>query len=359
MITGIVITSIVVFFAFFLILFVSLYVISENQEEIIRKRKESLRKIAKMLGAIIDSPTETSQEYEIKVLSNYIEKDKRNRIDILSNILIEGLLLEEDERGRKVFYMVFEQLKPQVYYSKMLRRGSQNEKAYACKILSYFYQTKEIPEIRKYIFDRNKELSYNAALAISILGDEEGLVKLISSYKSNYEYSHRIILELFSIYSGDIKRLAIKCLDDCNDYIKASVFKAVAKYKIIEFQDMYLKEANNKDPNIRAASIKALSEIGNPRYEQAFIDAVHDDLWYVRSTAVKGLGKINTVNSRKALLEAVQDKEWWVRYNAAHVIVSIDDNMNMTNQVLNGNDEFAADAVNFALQKVYNKSAGK
>lgn len=354
MLTGLAITSIVVCLVLFIILFIWLYVIAEKQEGKNKKSKESYNRIAEMLGAIIDSPTNTSQSDEIAVLSKYIEKDKHERIDILSNILVEGMLSEvEDERGRKALFMVFEQLKPQLYYSKMLRTGSSNEKAYACKMLSAFYQIKEIPEIRKYIFDKNKELSYNASLAISILGDEDGLVKLLDSYKDNYDYSHRIILELFSIYSGDIRHLAIRCLDDCNDYIKASIFKAVAKYRIVEFENHYLYGALDNDPNIRVASIKALCEFGNPKYEQILISATHDIMWYVRSTAVMGLGKINTINSRKALLDAVRDKEWWVRYNAAHTLVSMDGGLKMAEQVLTGYDKFAADAVKFALHKTY------
>ncbi|MFA6309124.1 MAG: HEAT repeat domain-containing protein [Clostridia bacterium] len=355
MLTGIAITSIVVCFVLFIILFIWLYAIAEKQEEKNKKSKESHRRIAEMLGAIIDSPTNTSQSDEIYVLSSFIDKDKHERIDILSNILIEGLLTDaEDERGRKALFMVFELLKPQLHYSKMLRKGTANEKAYACKMLSAFYQVNEIPEIRKYIFDKNKELSYNASLAISILGDEDCLVKLIDSYKTNYDYSHRIILELFRIYSGDIRLLAIRCLENSNNYIKASIFKAVAKYKIVEFEIHYLYGAQDRDPNIRVASIKALCEIGNPKYEQTLINAAQDTMWYVRSTAVKGLGKINTVNSRRALLDAVRDNEWWVRYNAAHTLVSMDGGLEMAEKVIGGYDKFAADAVKFALYKTYN-----
>lgn len=352
--TWLAIICIVLCFILVMLCYIWLYILAERQDARHKRTREARIRIAEMLSAVIDSPTETSQAAEIEALQDYISQNKRH-MDILADMIIEGLLHgeEEDDRGRRALYKAYEALKPQEYYSDLLRDGTPYEKAYACQKLAAFYQESEIPNIRRHLFARNKELVYNAAKALAILGDEDGLTTFILSCEKNYSYSHRVILELISLYSGDVKELAGRVMENCNDYIQATVIKAVASYKIQEFEKLYKQCARHKDGNVRAAAIKALCEIGKPDYEQLLITATNDTMWYVRSAAVKGLGKINTPNSRAALIKAVQDKEWWVRYNAARTLVEMDGGLELAEQVLGGYDRFAADAVKYALYKTY------
>lgn len=352
--TWLAIICIMICFILVLLCYIWLYVLAERQDARHRRTRESQMRIAEMLGAVIDSPTPTSQEVEIKALRDYVNQNKRH-MDILSDMIIEGLLrgVEDDERGRLALLKALQEIKPYRYYADLLREGNPYEKAHACQKLAAFYQENQIPEIRKYVCCRNKDLAYNAAKALAILGDEEGLVSFVFSCEDNYQYSHRVILELVSLYSGDIKSMAERVLKECNDYIKATMLKALAGYKITAFESLYIQCSKHKNPNVRAAAIKVLCELSQTKYEQLMITATNDSSWFVRAAAVKGLGKLNTPNSRQALLKAVQDKEWWVRYNAARTLVEMDGGLELAESVLAGYDRFAADAVKYALYRTY------
>lgn len=330
-----------------------LFALAHEEEEYAKKYDEANKNITRIFETIIYYSTEDELEIELKALKDYVGEDKL-RIDILSTKIIDMFQndnVSDEERG--ISFRVLKYVEIIEFYKKLLDKGDFYEKSFACRKLALFDVEQQIPQIRKYIKSQNKELSYNAAMALSAFGDKESIVDFILSCEKNFSYSHRIILEIMDNYMGDLAALSKEVFEKCDDYIKSTVIKGLAGKDYPEFEIMYVQGLSSKNPSIKIACAKALARTGKPEYEFPLIVAANDKNWVVRSNVVKQLGQFNSQQSINALIEATKDKEWWVRYSAAKALVDLDINLEYIEQVLGGYDKYASDAVKFALYKKY------
>jgi len=188
---------------------------------------------------------------------------------------------------------------------------------------------------------------------LSILGDEEGVIEALERLKNNKELSHRIIVEILHDYTGDLRNLSAKLLDTDDEYVKTSVVKALAKYKIADFQNIYLEFFNDGGLNLKVAAIRALGALGNEKYEQQLILGCHAKEWQIRAASVKSIKTLVTPQTLKAVADATKDNEWWVRYNAANSLIEMDKNLEYAEKILGEYDKYASDAVKHALYQQY------
>lgn len=340
---------------FIMVQYIFLLVLSHKQDVRKKRRDQVLRTINEYLESIMYAPTEYSRDSEIDALAGFVGEDKL-KMGILSSVAVELLLSgDTDEKQKAALVMLLEKANPMQFYRKMLHNGNKYEKAYACRKVAFFYEEDEIPYIKKLAKSKNRILAYNAAMALSVFGDEETVADIIRGLEDNYDYSFRIIHELLDVYSGDISSLGMRILENCGDYIRATVIKKLADYKLDQFEDIYIQGLFSNNINLKIACIQALGKIGKPEYEHSLIIAAHDKNWVVRSTAVKQL-KFNTDRTKEALVKATSDPEWWVRFNAAKTLVSIDTDLKYVEKVLEGYDRYGADAVKYMLYRKYSLS---
>lgn len=339
--------------------FVWLYVLSARSEERTLYRIAAEAEITGRLDAVVHSPTEHSTEADIRMLKEYIGQD-RVKMDILSDNLLEMILKEDDvpaEMKQKAFYNIYTAINPTEFYSALLRSGNAYDKAFACRKLSDFFARDDTDMIRKLSQSKNKELSYNAAITLSVLGDGDGLLEVILGFEENYEFSHRIIVEILENYTGDLKVLARKLLEQANEYIKTSVIKALSSKRVEEFGELYKGYTLSENINLKIAAIRALGYLRKPEYEHDLIVASHHKNWTVRSAAVKAMVGIPTENIFRAVSQATRDPEWWVRYNAAKTLVEMDRDFVYIEKTLQGYDRYASEAIKYALYQAYHINA--
>lgn len=330
-----------------------LFLLSKSQEENTKRLGEANETVYEYIDAILHAPNTTSMENDIEVLRRYVDGD-RMRMDALSELLLPLLSADhQDGAVREPAEKICEAVRPQLFYSGLLENGTAFEKAYACRKLAEYLDTDSVSRMKKYIRSRNEDLAYNAAMALAVLGNEDGVAEAILYCQDNFAYSHRVILEMIRQYTGDVPALALRVLNEADDYITATLVKALVGYKIRDFEPLYRELLLNSNVNIRISAVKALGEFADPENEHALITAANDKIWQVRAAAVKAIGKLNTENGRRALAEAVKDSEWWVRYNAARALVVSDEGLQWVETVLKGYDRYAADAVKYALYKEY------
>lgn len=335
--------------------FVTIYVLAEKQEKHIKTYDKAYVRIIAMFDSIFDSPTDTSREDEVKTLTGFIQGDIIKE-DIACERLLT-LILSDDlpEEQKRAVVQIYESVRPIEIYKRVLSQGNPYEKAYSCRKIADFFGEEEMDNIRQYVTSKNRDLSYNAAMALSVLGDLDSTADYILSCERNYQYSHRIILELLENFSGDVQALAENIFSRCeDDYIRATVIKGISRYSISDFAPMYLEGMKSTNPNIKIASVKALGEIGGAQYEHELIVALHDKDWVVRCAAIKGLENCNTQAALEAVFQATKDSEWWVRNNAAKALVKMDTDLTYVESVLKGYDKYATDAVKYSLYRMVN-----
>lgn len=336
-----------------------LYVLSKRNEETDIQKREINSRIHAMTEAFLYSPTASSRETELTSLIEYIGDDPLKR-DEASVQLIQLIKRSEDIPPEKLESLgrLYESLDPIEFYSKRLESGNYYEKSYAVRRLADFNASDKAEDIRKLLDGRHSDVVYNAAMALSELGDGESVLAFAQKCENNRYYSHRVLLELFQMYSGDRAELVRRIFDERNDYIKATCIKAYTSDRIKELAPLYADGMSAKDNNLKIACVKALAQLGNPDYEQKMIIALNDKNWIVRLAAVSGLEKIASGTALEALVKAVSDEEWWVRNAAAKAIVNIDFQLVYVEKVLSGYDKYAADAVKNALYKQINMNGG-
>lgn len=337
-----------------------LFSLAENQESHAKKLFAASEHIDNVLGMIEHYPTESTLKAETQALKEYVGDDQM-RMDIISERILQILFMDQyDDEQKAAACYINDQIVPLDFYRSLLHNGNQYEKAFACRKIATFGGEEEIPEIQKLMDAHNADVSYNAAMALSAFGDEDSIVRFILNCEKNYRYSHRIILELLDVYGGDLRPVAKRVFEQCDDeYIKSTVIKAISDYGFTEFEDLFIEGLDSKNTNIKIACIKALGRIGKKGYEQVLITASRDQNWVVRATAAKELGLLGTPKSLSTLEEMTQDKEWWVRYNAAKTLVECDVSWEHIESVLNGYDKFATDAVKYALYRKYDINPNK
>ncbi|HOV69869.1 MAG TPA: HEAT repeat domain-containing protein [Clostridia bacterium] len=343
-----------------LVEFLWLYILSARSESKTAARREAEEEISSRIENIIHSPTQSSMDKEVSALKNYVKKD-RVKMDILSDMLLDIFMkndIMENEAKQKAIYLIYNAINPKEYYSALLRSGNTYDKAYACRKLSDFFAEDEVASIRSFAFSNNKDLAYNAAITLSMLGDEDSVAEVILSLQYNRRLSHRIIVEIIDKYSGDLTSLARKIMGKADEYILSSLIKALAKYKLEEFEDKYISYLREGSVNLKVAALRALGELGKTKYEHDFLVAVNSKNWIVRSAAVKAMKNIPTERILNAIMLATKDPEWWVRYNAAKSLVAVDKDFTYVEKILQGYDQFAAEAVKHALYQIYDKNSG-
>ena len=199
--------------------------------------------------------------------------------------------------------------------------------------------------------EKDRDLSYNAAMALCTLGDAESVCNYIKQIQSDKTYSARIINEFFDEFKGDRSELSRLLLKDCNHYMKCTVIKAMAPFKLKEFKPMYESGLTGNDKQLQIACIKALAPFGDPADEQTFCIAAQNNDWVIRSTALQGLSLINSPSALRVVKSGLYDKEWWVRQTAAKAFIKMNVSPADIEEILSGYDRFAADALKSVLYK--------
>lgn len=139
--------------------------------------------------------------------------------------------------------------------------------------------------------------------------------------------------------------------EKCSDYMKITTIKAISKYRLEVFEDMYIEGTKSEDVNMRIACVKALGDLAKPKNEHILIVASKDREWVVRSYAVKGLSLLRSPAAIAAVKEAAGDQEWWVRQAAADALLRMNVRIRELEDILGGYDKYAADAVKYSLYR--------
>lgn len=350
---------IILFLVLLCVEYLWLYVLSKKNEESDVQKREINARIHAMMEAFLYAPTVSAKETECASLLEYIGSDPEKK-DEAAVQFIQLMRRSEDIPPEKLESLgrLYEQLEFIPFYADRLRQGDDYEKSYAVRRLADFDASDKTEDIRKLLDNKNPNVVYNAAMALSELGDMDAVVRFAKKSENNRYYSHRVLLELFQAFRGDRAKLVRLLYDQCDNYIKATCVKAFTADRIEELAGLYMEGMTDNDVNLRIACVKALAQFGNPQYEQKMKIALNDKNWIVRLAAVSGLEKIGTETALESLVEATQDEEWWVRNAAARAIVTIDFHLVYVEKVLSGYDKYAADAVKNALYKQINMSGG-
>ena len=327
------------------------YRLAEIQDDNIARLDGIRRRLKMRVEGVLFAPTDRCRADEITSLVKEIDGDFE-----VYELSIEAMRQYRDQSGDEgvdvIFDEVNEQAKPVEIYAEMLENGDVYRKSYACRRLSDLGASQYRDELRKYVDSKNRDLAYNAAMGLAKFGDTDVVAEYLLSIQDDRMYSARIVNEFFDVFSGDRVELASRLFETCNPYMKNTIIKAIAHFRLDAFRPMYLSGATGNNQQHKIACIKALAEFGYEEDEQILQMAAKDRDWVIRSSAVRGLSRLNTRTALNTVKRALSDKEWWVRHTAADSIIKMNVSPRDLEDILGGYDRFAADAVKNVLYRM-------
>ncbi len=302
---------------------------------------------------ILYAPTDACRNNEIKAMAEEINNNFENyeaAIRIIDSVKNRA----DDEYKAELDVLVSrinDEVNPVSIYASMLDTSDIYHKGYALRRLADLGAEEYRETMIEYSRNKNRDLAYNAAMALAQFGDAENVAAYLKRIQNDRLYSGRIINEFFDDYKGDRVQLAQLLFADCNTYMRSNIIKAITPYKIEEFHQMYVENSVSKDFQLKVACVKAIAAFGKPDDEQLLQIAAQDKEWVIRASAVRGLSLLNTPTALASVKNALRDKEWWVRQTAASALTSMDISPRDLEDILGGYDRFAADAVKAVLYK--------
>ena len=335
------------------------YRLAELQDEHNARIENIRQRLDIHVEGVLFAPTESSRQHEIQALAAEINGDFE--VYELALKAIEqhkgSDYHSNPEQMKRLIAQVNEQVKPVEIYSKMLDSDDVYHRGYACRRLAELGAVEYHDQIAELVDNKNRDLAYNAAMALCKMGDVERVAQYLIDIQNDRQYSGRIVNEFFAKFTGSRQELAEKVFETCNPYMRCTVIKTIGVYKIDAFRDMYIQGAGGDDHQLKIACVKALAAFGYPEDEQLLQMAAQDKDWVIRSSAIRGLSRLHTNTALATVKRGLSDKEWWVRQTSAQVITNMDISAKDLEEILGGYDRFAADAMKAVLYRTVDTEA--
>src|SRR5665648_467675 len=190
--------------------------------------------------------------------------------------------------------------------------------------------------------------SYKITNIPNEINDDSLYVYILNSYEGDKE-------ELINYQIKALKGVKI------NQCILAVKYFETNKYeKVREFILDKLKESigiySTDKPNIRTldlimASIRYFQVVNSEEADRYILQLVDCPIWEVRVVVLNYLIKLDKSEVEEMYLEKIKDPNWYIRHNSEKALVKIGTSTEKLNRILDGNDQYAKEALEYAMEK--------
>lgn len=196
------------------------------------------------------------------------------------------------------------------------------------------------------------QMQHVGMLTLCMLGAERDIIALCRDHTIASLLSFRTLEEIFSVYTGDLKRLCRKLITSASDpYIRRTCIKAIGEQRYDDLGELVMPHLLHGHINTRIDAARTLGQI---RYEAAhpqLITSATDLRWELRAVVATALGAFDVEADMETLIQLLCDREWWVRYRAAESLTQYPDKADLLRRVDATGDQFAAEMMRFALDR--------
>lgn len=278
------------------------------------------------------------QKEAIKVLLNY--KNREDMIDFINKTnLLQPVLTKKDKDEYDKSYKIYliGEFKNEDYYKYLVN---------SCDDESVFVQI-------------------NALKALAKLGNEKYFLEgLLLTMKSSSLVHDKVISDniySISMRNNTINKLLKAELKDANDDLKKIIINQFLSTRFNDGKEIILKllKDENTQPEVKMACIKYFTVIKYEKIENTLIQLLKDDIWEVRALTATALKNYASTDAISKLKESIKDPVWYVRQNSARSLCKIVKNKDELDNIVNGDDKYAADAIKSIMFELDKKEAHK
>jgi hypothetical protein len=287
---------------------------------------------------------------------------KLDRLSDIKGIRTSRGLIVMAETAEELSGAAFEKLQREAggeWYGEYIRKlfdGVDEEAiALAVKLIGALQLVNYTPDVVTQIYccRTTAQMQHVGMLTLCMLGAERDIVALCRDHTIASLLSFRTLEEIFSVYTGDLKRLCRKLITSASDpYIRRTCIKTIGERKYDDLGDLVLPHLIHGHINTRIDAARTLGQI---RYEMAhsyLITSAEDARWEMRAVVATALGAFDIVSDEETLIRLLCDREWWVRYRAAETLAQAADTTELLQRVEQTGDRFALEMMRFALDRL-------
>ena len=240
------------------------------------------------------------------------------------------------------------------YLRKLLEGADEEATALVVKLIGALQLKSYTPDVvtQIYYYKTTAQMQHIGMLTLCMLGAERDIIALCRDHTIASLLSFRTLEEIFSIYSGDLKRLSKKLMTTASDpYIRRTCIKTIGEQRFSDLGDLVLPHLIHGHINTRIDAARSLGQIHYlPAYEH-LVASANDPRWEMRAVVATALGAFGAAENRETLVKLLCDKEWWVRYRAAETLARGEETQELTQMVEQTDDRFAREMLRFAFDQ--------
>lgn len=241
------------------------------------------------------------------------------------------------------------------YMRKLFDGVDEEAIALAVKLIGALRLVSYTPDVVTQIYccRTTAQMQHVGMLALCMLGAERDIVALCRDHTIASLLSFRTLEEIFSVYTGDLKRLCRKLITSASDpYIRRTCIKTIGEQHYDDLGDLVLPHLIHGHINTRIDAARTLGQIRFEQAHQHLIVSAEDPRWEMRAVVATALGAFDIVEDEPTLIKLLCDREWWVRYRAAEALAQTNESEELSKRVEQTGDRFAAEMMRFALERL-------
>lgn len=240
------------------------------------------------------------------------------------------------------------------YLRKMLDGVDEEARSLVVKLIGALHLKQYTPDVVTQIYccRTTTQMQHIGMLTLCMLGSERDIIALCRDHTIASLLSFRTLEEIFSVYTGDLKKLCRKLITSASDpYIRRTCIKTIGEKGYDDLCELVLPHLSQGHINTRIDSARTL---GQNRCEAAYpqlLASASDPRWEMRAVVATALGAFGGQESESTLIKLLCDREWWVRYRAAESLAKAADVKSILTLAEKTGDKFALEMMRFALDQ--------
>lgn len=283
--------------------------------------------------------------------SDKINKKYLRSIDGLS--MLDRLVDDLNEQEKQKVHRLFEQMGYKKYINKNITSSKPDTAIQIIRLLgaiNYGEYAKEIVACM-YKNSNNVDVQYNGLLALARMNCSDAFISICLDDNYKKIITYRCLSEIAQIFQENKKELCIRFLTASDFYIQRIAIQLIGKYQYMDFEDQLIEFLNHKNMNVRCDTIRTLGELGSKKSVNYLIEMIGTQAWQEKNIIYCTLAKIGLEDYQHVIKNGLYSPEWWVRYNAANLLVASFELSEIYQEVMQGTDQFAKEALQFAVAK--------
>jgi len=309
------------------------------------KKIKELLETKNITGVLLSNPIKLRNETNLLAFEQCFDKEKED-----DSVLYQGHL----EKAKEVFtdLIVKREISDDIVKSYIVYLASKYK-------LFYLSDNQAVKnELIYLVGDKNIYVRENALKCIYGIGDKELVAEaLFTMQNRGIHHNRKLLHDGLLDYVGDKKELSDLLLTKFEDYdlqmqIMLSIFFRYTCGDYCQYALDILKD-EYRDKELRISALRYLQKYPY-RYALPTIVSLVDydqQLWEYRAVAATCLGSYRYKDSVEALKKAMTDPIWYVRKNAAESLIKLNVKQEQFNQILNGNDPYAKEQLQYKLDE--------